>query len=131
LTEGDVTYSPYKINRDIGECWAEGVSEQGIHESIIFLENMQDKFKNVFISIDFVSYNKPYLYRQNSRPKTIKITIGEGKPVIHELQDTPNYQPLVLPCGYTGKIKLEILEVYEGTKYEDTCINDLLLCFIE
>jgi hypothetical protein len=132
LVEGNVTYSPYNIlSAVLGECWAEGVSGHGIHQSITLDKSISDNFKNVFISIGFVSYDKPYLYRQNSRPKKIKIKRDGGEPIINELKDTPNFQPLVLPNGYAGDIILEILEVYEGTKYADTCVSALLLCYLE
>jgi hypothetical protein len=131
LVEDSVIYCPDNIDAKIGKCWAEGVRGQGIHERIIIDKDMRVNFKNIFISIGFVSYNKPYLYRQNSRPKKIRITIDGKGPIINELKDTPNFQPLVLPNGYTGNIILEILEVYEGTKYEDTCVNDLLFCFLD
>jgi hypothetical protein len=46
--------------------------------------------------------------------------------LIFNLEDTPNPQKLSLGKYYDGPIELEILEVYEGTKYQDTCINGLI-----
>ena len=45
-----------------------------------------------------------------------------------ELEDTPNPQKVSLDVMYSGKIRIEILEVYPGDKYEDTCITSLIGC---
>ena len=45
-----------------------------------------------------------------------------------ELEDTPNFQTFWLP-RLTKKFKLTILEVYNGTRYDDTCISGLFSDF--
>jgi hypothetical protein len=55
----------------------------------------------------------------------------EGKfSITVDLKDTPHYQEIKLPSDISdirGKVLiLEILDVYPGTKYEDTCINTIV-----
>jgi hypothetical protein len=80
---------------------------------------------SLHISIGFVSYDKPYLYSMNSRPQELRLSIDGKFSFIHHLLDTPNYQKIVLPqqLDYNDTLILEIISVYEGTKYQDTCIN--------
>lgn len=138
LREGNIVYSTDNLDERIGICWAEGVSGNGIGEKILFkYENYTDGLRNVFyISTGFVSYDKPYLYRYNSRPKKIKISYEGERAQIIELADTPNLQRFEIWWPFPnwgsdqeennllGKdLWIEILEVYPGNRYDDTCIN--------
>jgi len=129
LREGNIVYSVNNLNSRIGVCWAEGVNGQGIGEKIIFSAKEDGpyvSFSELYISTGFVSYQKPYLYRENSRPKKIRVSFENENPRIIELADTPNLQYIGIHWSnrYDKKdLWIEILEVYPGTKYTDTCIN--------
>ena len=47
-----------------------------------------------------------------------------------ELKDTPNFQKLNIQEGLMEQrinlVKIEITEVYKGSKYDDTCINMII-----
>jgi hypothetical protein len=130
LREGNTVYSTNNLDERIGVCWA---ARGGIGEKIIFkYEEETDyivSFNSLYISIGFVSMEKPYLYRQNSRPKIIRISHEGEDPKIIQLVDTPNLQ--YIDCdwssgfswGYRKDLWIEILEIYPGTRYNDTCIN--------
>jgi hypothetical protein len=124
LIEGSTVYSTDNLDERIGVCWA--VKGKGIGEKIIFKNYEGKGYASLYISIGFVSFDKPYLYRQNSRPKKIKISYDNITEII-ELEDTPNLQFLTncWPKSNINEIHIEILEVYPGTKYNDTCINFL------
>ncbi|GHV52973.1 hypothetical protein AGMMS49579_10990 [Spirochaetia bacterium] len=128
LTEGNIQYLPQnlKLYYKDNNPWVEGVPGQGINEKLYF-ENLYCDKGTMQISIGYVSYDKPYLYTQNSRPKKIKLSV-EGKfSVIIDLLDTPKYQQINIPDKIINEVLImEILEVYAGTKYEDTCINTVL-----
>ena len=87
--------------------------------------NKQMKVDSLVISNGFVMPSKPYLYEQNCRAKTIKLTMN-GKSVIHVLEDTSNYQIVKLPESFSPspdvKVELEIIDWYQGTKYDDIVI---------
>lgn len=99
----------------------------GIGESISFsvLKNSE-----LYISIGFLDYNRPWLYKQNSRPKKIRIYINNNFFTETELKDTPNFQKLSIQEGLMEQrinlVKIEITEVYKGSKYDDTCINMII-----
>jgi hypothetical protein len=131
LTEGKTSFSTDKLGIKIGECWAEGVKGYGIGETLT-LSIVQGN--NLTISNGFVSFSKPYLYRENARIKKIRITNREGKSEVVTLRDTPHFQEInsaLITYSAEGPVitKLEILEVYPGSKYEDTCVNSIFYRF--
>ena len=130
LTENGREYSTDKLGQRIGECWVEGVPGNGIGEKLIFEDNFGYSGNPLYISSGFVSYSKPNLYRENSRIKKIKITNQSGKSIVVELSDTPHFQTIDLSQLFSGygsesTYILEIVEVYPGTKYTDTCVNSI------
>jgi hypothetical protein len=128
LQENNFSYSPSNLSvyYKTDNPWAEGVKGYGINEKIFF-EKGSIHDGSMHISIGYVSYNKPYLYNQNSRPKKIKLSVENKFSITVDLKDTPHYQELKLPSNVDQDdiLVLEILEVYQGTKYEDTCINTI------
>jgi len=122
LIEGNTVYCTDNLDERIGVCWA--VKGKGIGEKIIFKNYEGKGYASLYISIGFVSFDKPYLYRQNFRLKKLKISYDDITEII-ELKDTPNLQYLsnCWPKSNINEIHIEILEVYPGTKYNDTCIN--------
>ena len=72
------------------------------------------------------------LWKNNNRVKKLKLTIDNTKQYILELEDTKNLQ--IFDINYrndniTKKInmKFEIMEIYPGKKYDDTCITSIYL----
>ncbi|MFP4373585.1 MAG: NADase-type glycan-binding domain-containing protein [Spirochaetaceae bacterium] len=125
LTEGDITYGPDNLgSHSTREPWVEGVPGQGIGEEI----HIDRWFGRLWISIGFVSYDRPELYEMNSRPKTIRVVSeATGEERVVELEDTPNPQPIEVPGEWEtaseGGIRIIIEEVYPGTRWEDTVVN--------
>jgi hypothetical protein len=126
LTEGNISYTTKNLNSNIGICWAEGVNGNGINEKLfIKMENAN----TLHISAGFVSFNKTYLFRENSRPKKIKLSVENKYSIIVDIEDTPNFHTIKLPekLNKNETLVMEILEIHLGTKYEDTCINMVLV----
>lgn len=125
LTEGDIEYSPDNLDWHwTRKPWVEGVPGQGIGEEI----HIDRWFGRLWISIGFVSYDRPELYELNSRPKTIRVVSeATGEERVVELEDTPNLQPIDVPGDWEtaseGGIRIIIEEVYPGTRWEDTAVN--------
>ena len=87
----------------------------------------KDVYNTIIIANGFTCFDKPYLYEQNSRAKKIRVTWGKNSKDF-ELQDTPNFQPLVLTDKeefFEGPVQIEILEVYKGSKYTDVVISGI------
>ena len=127
LVQGNIKYDGENLHRPSGRPWVEGVDGNGINESIDIewknYKGYSDRIKVLVISIGYVSFEKPYLYEFNSRPKTIMVeNIENGKKKQFNLDDTPNLQILQLD-DETMHVKISIIDIYKGTKWEDTCIN--------
>lgn len=113
--------------------WA--VNKNTSKKTIRFTVNWKERYdkgelppSNLIISNGFISAEKPYLYEQNCRAKTIRISCN-GKSETYVLEDTPNFQ--VLPLANLAKpepsdvFELEIIDWYGGSKYDDIAISAL------
>jgi hypothetical protein len=125
LVENNTAYKAQNMNEPSGRPWAESVSGNGIHEKLFIKKFMA---KAIYISTGFVSFDKPQLYRENARPKRLKISVNNQDAFYVDLLDVPDYQTIKLPkaLGINDTVIIEIMEVYSGTDYEDTCINSIL-----
>ena len=125
-----VTYTPDKLGEKIGECW---VPQKTLNEKLKLSGYVPVRkgfsIDCFYISCGFVSFSKPYLYKENARPKKIRLTSNSGESKIIELADTPHFQPLPKDMFYLNEVTIEILEVYPGTKYQDLCINAICYCY--
>lgn len=99
---------------------ADGIGTQ------IFMNSESIDISVLLISNGYVSYDKPYLYTYNNRIKKIRVT--NKKSTINQyfdLMDTPNPQKVMLSSGSKDLI-ITIEEVYNGSKWSDTCVNFIL-----
>lgn len=144
LVEGNITYSAYNVSaKKIDKVWA--VPNNGIQESIIFgyaddnqnEENLDEiieyekKYEYLLIICSgYISYRNPNLYKENARPKKIKIKLKDTyaedmEDYIIELKDTPQPQIVKIDHRVAKPITITILDVYEGEKYSDLCISKI------
>jgi len=121
LREGNILHSPDNLNISIGRPWVEGVAGHGIGETLVLLENWRLSQGQLYISIGFVSYDRPHLYSFNSRPSRIRISSGTNSRIVN-LIDTPHFQRIEIGSFSQGNIEIEILDVYPGTRWQDTSI---------
>jgi hypothetical protein len=128
LQENNIKYSVENcINENELIPWIENSSDNGIGEYITFIPKHEIIFSNIpiVISNGFVDYNRNNLYENNNRIKKIRVyNVDQNEYLDFNIEDTPNYQ--VINVGFENKvnnIKVEILEVYQGEKYNDLCIN--------
>ena len=107
--------------------WVENVDGNGIGEGFTIVCNNSTKPLGpyLFIINGYISYKKPYLYKQNNRIKKIKVTgLKSGKSKILGVLDTPHPQTLDISFIIEPEdIRVEIADVYKGTKYDDTCLH--------
>jgi len=130
LKEGPIEYKSKNLNSNkIPNPWVEGVQGNGIGEKIYLSKVIPKEYRpSLFILNGYISYNRPDLYKKNSRVKKIKLTYG-GSDIVEfiDLLDKPDPQEIPLIKQHNGEIMLEIIEVYPGELYEDTCINLIAL----
>ncbi|MEO1382675.1 MAG: hypothetical protein AAFV78_05555, partial [Bacteroidota bacterium] len=145
----EATYGPKNlIDGNMETAWVEGASGLGIGESIEITLSFLKDIRAIFILPGYTKSQKAY--EENARPQKIKVAvyIGEkGKGEWREMEEISlqdrRYQTLmgdniaalaqpIMDIGDVGdwnisKIRLTITAVYPGTKYDDTCISEVLL----
>ncbi len=104
--------------------WVEGVKGDGIGEGFTFTRDSRP-FKYLLIMNGYISYDKPYLYKYNNRIKKLKLTgLKNGKSQLVDILDTPHPQTIDISFLENGEdVRIEIADVYKGTKYDDTCLH--------
>ena len=131
LSEDKKLYAPENLKNYITDNpWVDGVEGYGIGEKINISYHKYSylTFSDLIISNGYVSYSKPELYHKNSRVKKIRVWYTDiDKETYHDydINDSPNYQ--LIELDYSVKnITVEIIEVYKGDLWDDTCINLLI-----
>ncbi len=129
---GNMTYEAGNAHDfDHERVWAEGVDGLGIGEYLEYeFPGNCPRITTVKIMNGYVKNET--VWKDNARVKQLKMYY-QGKPyAILDLEDTRNLQ--YFNVGVLGpydadapnwKLRFEILEVYEGEKYEDTVISEL------
>ncbi len=141
-------YSAYSIvDNDPATAWVEGAEGDGIGEVVVVHVK-----KNQPLAIWAGLGASGSLFKANNRPRKIRVYVFQagrergreayqsGTTYIRllllgrhevELKDVNGYQPLPLPKHTLRKdrgeafIAIEILSVYPGSKYRDTCISEV------
>ena len=99
--------------------------------------DLYDEIDNCYFSTSEIIIENGYcktkeLWEKNGRVKTLKLTFEDGEKYILNLKDTMKPQSFKLEHRTKGiqvplEATFEILDVYEGTTYQDTCITTLEL----
>lgn len=139
----------YKIENihdlDLTTAWIEGSSDYGIGESFTIEFNWTEEhegFGKVYNFYGVVEIFNGYcksetVWKENSRIKTLKMYYNEKPLCLIGLVDTWQYQRLDLRQFFKDskgsitakngdKMRFEIIEVYEGTKYKDTALSEFV-----
>jgi hypothetical protein len=139
LAEGNVTYRARNLlDIDKLQPWAEGSRGPGIGEKIFIGFNpanptgmsreniLKWKYRGIAFSNGFADYNRPHLYKDNNRVKKIRVHFFDPDGFMDfAVLDTPQIQYFSFGSRVSAKIQIEILEVYKGEKWDDTCVNGI------
>ena len=131
LKEKNISYSKECLSANNPNPWVPAGGNNGKGS---YIEFKNCEFNNdIYISIGYVSKERPDLYKKNSRPKVVSVYYSDkGITKTFKLEDTPEPQKITLfdDPRYGGryvkendKIIISFPEVYEGTQYKDLCIN--------
>lgn len=135
LTETNKEYPVSNLSElKVDTPWVEGAPGYGIGEGFTIVNSRRDIMPPfLFIMNGYISYEKPYLYKQNGRVKKIKVKgLKSGKEKVLDVLDTPHPQTVDISfITEPEDIRVTIEEVYPGTKYEDTCIHYMITYFDE
>lgn len=127
LIENKIKYDSTHFNKfSIGAPWVPDLQNDVKPIITMKIKNKQT-FGNVYLLVlnGFVSYNKPWLFEQNRRIKKIQVNSGNNTIKIIELEDTPEPQVFNVDMP-NNDIKIEILDYYKGSKYNDICITSIV-----
>ena len=106
--------------------WVEGKKGDGIGESFEFDTTYPKGGLPLDVRIlnGYVDPLKPHLFKENNRIKKALLETDTGIKKEVEFRDEVVFTQIILPDN-VKHIKLTILEVYKGTKYQDTCITSV------
>lgn len=135
--QGSNTYDVSKLEDGKREtAWVEGVKGYGIGQriTITFYEpdsdnpNLKIPFHGILLTNGY-SKNAD-VWSKNSRVKRLLVWLNSQKVCYLDLDDDLypqefTWTPNLVMVGANDVINLEIVEVYPGSKYEDTAISDL------
>lgn len=125
-----VSYVPENVGSyPIIKSWVEGVDGFGKGEWISFL-NCGNGSRKIYIINGFFSPEKPSLFYDNNRIKTLKINCYKEDKLVstqfRELKDTGEMQLIEFTERYNS-FEFIIEDVYPGKKYDDTAITGIFV----
>lgn len=135
-------YSPKSAHdNDLSTAWVEGERDDGIGEWLTFSISpgvaggkLPGGFKVSKIGIINGCAKDDAIFAMNNRVKKFTLryiwfdtdVAREGTARSYTLRDTRNLQFITFPQPvYMSEVTFQILDVYRGTKYRDTCISEV------
>ena len=131
-SKSEISYSVKSANDlDYKTAWVEGAAGSGIGEYLEYhFKNKSPKVTHIIVSNGYFKSNKAW--RKNNRVKSLKVYVNDLEYGILQLEDSKTDQRFKFDgfeYNSDGKtdliLKFEILEVYKGTKYDDTVITEI------
>lgn len=138
------------IDKKSGTAWVEGVDGSGIGSTVKFnrVKQSNKRIKSIVITNGYAKNNETFI--NNNRVSCVKINteykldteywdsfsdgiqenfngkIGTKHEYFFYLKDVPTEQVLSFDCPIqANELTLEVLDVYEGLKYDDTAISEI------
>lgn len=128
----DIKYSALNlIDSKKTSAWVEGDIGPGINSWIKIntqtLASSKSKLKGLIITNGYAKSNKSFY--ENNRIKKLKIEISDGQNKIVNLKDTMEDQILYFNPSIINYVKLTILDIYKGSKFDDTCLSEVVFLY--
>lgn len=120
------------IDNDLSSPWVEGVQGYGINEWIKIELSDKIEVKGLKI-VNGYNLNRNDRtgdrYNKNSRVKKAKLVFSNGQSQMIDLIDTRQEQLINIEPVITESIKFIIIDVYPGSKWDDTCLSEIKVMF--
>ena len=132
LNGKQVSYKPENLKmQNLDKAWVEGVEGYGKGEKISFTNVGRNGSRRLYIINGFFSPEKPSLFYDNNRIKTLKINCYDREKNLVEtkfieLKDTGEMQLIEFKERYKY-FDFIIEDVYPGKKYDDTAITGIFI----
>jgi hypothetical protein len=123
--QGNNKYSADRvIDGQLSTAWVEGKPGPGIGE---WVEVGFPDFRLVSKIRIFPGYGKSDLaFRSNNRPRTLRLQFTSGEPQVITLEDAMKWQTFTLTTPVrTFSVRTFIIDVYRGSKWDDTAISEI------
>ncbi len=118
------------IDGNIGTAWVEGVDGPGIGESLTLNIGIPAELWNIGLLAGY--FASPELLAANNRLKKVQITLSDGTSITEEFEDSSTTRVVHFDDIHTVDwVRVTILEVYPGTRWDDTAISELAVNYIE
>jgi hypothetical protein len=121
---------PEKYQFELRKPWVEGVDGHGIGE---WLETRPigspSNLSGILFFNGYIDPNRPDLFYANSRIKEVLVTSTQYS-WTYQIQDTPNPQIMPLPENFDDILRFTIMDVYEGSRYSDTCLAGIYFLLV-
>lgn len=104
--------------------WQDGVDGSGIGESITYHLDQVCKVRFLVLRLGNW-YGADDNYTMNNRPKTMTFEFGDQSVQVTFPDEKKEFCVELSKDVETSEIKMTIDEVYKGTDYDDTCINEV------
>jgi hypothetical protein len=106
-------------------AWVEGVDGNGINEELTF--KLSEKVNIDEIQIWNGYQRSPNIYQTNARLKGFSLGEVGGKSYEYTLRDAAAGQKIDLRVPLKNNFELKINSAYDGSKYQDLAISEILL----
>lgn len=120
------TYFPSNaVDVNSNTAWVEGAPDAGIGEWISFENNVAKEISYIQIKNGYTKNEE--VFWANNRLKKIRIEFSNDDPIIVILKDgyERGNNVYLNKTVKTTSLKITILDVYKGQKYDDTCISEI------
>jgi len=129
LKEKNTRSDYYSVNNlfddDSTTAWVEGVKDDGIGQWVQI--NFDTTYKIKYILIRNGYQKSTLTYYNNNRVKKMLIYYSDGTKQEIKLFDKMGYYRYPIKKKNTRFIKILIKEIFEGSKFNDTCISDVVI----
>jgi len=116
------------VDKNPQTAWAEGAAGYGINE---WIQIERDGLENVARILISNGYHKSQeLYDKNGKLRKFRLDFSDGQYIYYEVDkditSLKNVKVIFNKPVSTNFIKLTVLDAFGGSKYEDTCITDIV-----
>lgn len=103
--------------------WQEGVAGDGIGEGVWF--NLDKNYEIKYLSFKLGNWRDQKNYDENNRPSKLRIRIGDFSTSIEFPNSKEEFYVELSEAYSASVVDVHIEAVYEGTRWDDTCIAEI------